>query len=62
MILHCTIFVIFLKIYIFFKSGSFFTLEKIKKVKNIYIFFLNGKIWVIWVGGSVNQEIKKKLP
>ena len=29
----------FINIYIFFKSGSFFTSEKIKKVKNIFLFF-----------------------
>ena len=40
----------------FLKVWQFFTSEKIKKVKNKILFFLNAKIWV---GGSVNQEIKK---
>ena len=53
-------FCLFFFVIFFFLIWQFFISEKIKKVKNkILIFFLKTKIWV---GGSVNQELKKKSP
>ena len=57
--LRCKIiqFLLFFFLLFFFSIWQFSTSEKNKKGQ--FFFSLNAKIWV---GGSVNQEIKKKSP